>query len=470
MAGIVSFGAYVPWHRLGKETAGWSAAGEKAIANCDEDSITLAVAAALDCLQGVDRKKVDGLFFASTSSPYREKDAAPLIATACDLREDIRTADFTGSLRGATTALLSALDAVKAGSARSILVVAAETRTPQPRSDLETTLGDGAAAFLVGTEGVVAEVEAAFSVAHEIQDMWRSEGDPFVRTGEDRFVVDEGYFPPLVAASQEALKRAGVATKDLARVAIYAADARRLTEMARRLGLDEKTQVSGTVLQQVGNTGAALAPMMLVSALEEAAPGQRLMVLNYGQGADALILRTTKAVSPNPSRRGVKGHLASKRVLPDYQQYLRWRGLLDVAPAARRPPLQVPSASAMYREQEQNIRFYGVKCRRCGTPQYPIQRVCCVCRTKDEFDPYRFSDKRANLFTYSMDYLGPTPDPPLVLSIIDFDGGGRTLIQMTDRDISKVKPGIPLELSFRLLHVVEGIHNYYWKCLPVRAA
>ena len=155
---------------------------------------------------------------------------------------------------------------------------------------------------------------------------------------------------------------------------------------------------------------------------------------------------------------------------PMYQQYLRWRGLLDVAPAARRPPLQVPSASAMYREQEQNIRFYGVKCRRCGTPQYPIQRVCCVCRTKDEFDPYRFSDKRANLFTYSMDYLGPTPDPPLVLSIIDFDGGGRTLIQMTDRDISKVKPGIPLELSFRLLHVVEGIHNYYWKCLPVRAA
>jgi uncharacterized OB-fold protein len=210
--------------------------------------------------------------------------------------------------------------------------------------------------------------------------------------------------------------------------------------------------------------------MMLVAALEDAAPDQRLMVLNYGQGADALVLRTTSALSKGSPNRGVKGFLASKKMMPSYQQFLRWRGLLDIAPAARRPPLPVPSASAMYREQEQNIRFYGVKCRRCGTPQYPIQRVCAVCRTKDEFDPYRFSDKRATMFTYSMDYLGPTMDPPLVIGIIDFEGGGRSLIQMTDRNIDDVKPGMPLELSFRLLHVVEGIHNYYWKCMPVRGS
>ncbi len=470
MAGIVSFGAYVPLHRLGKETDGWTAAGERATANADEDSLTMATAAALDCLQGVDRKQVDGLFFASTSSPYNEKDAAPLIATACDLREDIRTADFTTSTRAATTALQAALDTVKAGSARNILVTTAEMRTAQPRSDAEAALGHGAAAFLVGSDGVVAEVETAFSLAHEIQDVWRSEGDAYMRSWEDRFVMDEGYFRSTLAAGKEALKRSGAGAQDLARVAVYAPDSRRLTEVSRRLGLDESTQVPAAILQQVGNTGAALAPMMLVAALEEAAPDQRLMLLNYGQGADALILRTTSALSRNGSRRGLKGHLASKKALPSYQQFLRWRGLLDIAPAARRPPLPVPSASAMYREQEQNVRFYGVKCRRCGTPQYPIQRVCAVCRTKDEFDPYRFSDKRATLFTYSMDYLGPTLDPPLVVGIIDFEGGGRTLIQMTDRDIDEVKPGMPVELSFRLLHVVEGIHNYYWKCLPVRAS
>ncbi|MEE9202204.1 MAG: 3-oxoacyl-[acyl-carrier-protein] synthase III C-terminal domain-containing protein [Dehalococcoidia bacterium] len=470
MAGIVSFGAYVPLHRLSKETDGWTASGERATANFDEDSLTMATAAALDCLQGLDRKQVDGLFFASTSSPYHEKEVAPLIATACDLREDIRTADFTSSLRAGTTALQAALDAVKAGSARNILVTTAEMRTAQPRSDTEAAMGDGAAAFLVGSDGVVAEVEMAFSLAHEIQDIWRSEGDAYMRTWEDRFIMDEGYFRSMMAAGQEVLKRAGVGAQDIARAAIYAPDSRRLTDISRRLGLDESTQVPAAILQQVGNTGTALAPMMLVAALEEAAPDQRLMVLNYGQGADALILRTTSALSQNGSRRGLKGHLGSKRVMPSYQQFLRWRGLLDVSPAARRPPLPVPSASAMYREQEQNIRFYGVKCRRCGTPQYPIQRVCAVCRTKDEFDPYRFSDKRATLFTYSMDYLGPTLDPPLVVSIIDFEGGGRSLIMMTDRDINEVKPGIPLELSFRLLHVVEGIHNYYWKCLPVRAS
>ncbi|MDP7470701.1 MAG: OB-fold domain-containing protein [Dehalococcoidia bacterium] len=470
MAGIVRFGAYVPLHRLGKETDGWTAAGERATANFDEDSITMAVAAALDCLEGVDRKQVDGVFFASTSSPYHEKDAAPLIATACDLREDIRTADFTNSLRAGTTALQAALDAVKAGSARNILVTTAEMRTAQPRSDAEANMGDGAAAFLVGNDGVVAEVELGFFMAHEIQDMWRAEGGAYMQTWEDRFIMDEGYLRSMLAAGNEAVKRAGMGAADFARAAIYAPDVRRLTDISRRLGLDDKKQVPVSILQEIGNTGAALVPMMLVSALEEAAPDQRLLVLNYGQGADALVLRTTSALSKDSPNRGVKGFLASKKMMPSYQQFLRWRGLLDVAPAARRPPLPVPSASAMYREQEQNIRFYGVKCRRCGTPQYPIQRVCAVCRTKDEFDPYRFSDKRATMFTYSMDYLGPTLDSPLVVGIIDFEGGGRCLIQMTDRNIDDVKPGMPLELSFRLLHVVEGIHNYYWKCIPVRGS
>ena len=77
MVGIVRFGAYVPLHRLGKETDGWTTAGERATANFDEDSITMAVAAALDCLEGVDRKRVDGVFFASTSSPTMRRTPPP---------------------------------------------------------------------------------------------------------------------------------------------------------------------------------------------------------------------------------------------------------------------------------------------------------------------------------------------------------------------------------------------------------
>ena len=94
MVGITSFGAYVPFLRLDRGAIGKGGKGEKSMANFDEDSITMAVAAVRDCLNGIDRNSIDGLFFASTTSPYREKQAAATVAVSCDLRQDIPTADF----------------------------------------------------------------------------------------------------------------------------------------------------------------------------------------------------------------------------------------------------------------------------------------------------------------------------------------------------------------------------------------
>ena len=68
-----------------------------------------------------------------------------------------------------------------------------------------------------------------------------------------------------------------------------------------------------------------------------------------------------------------------------------------------------------------------------------------------------------------MDNLGPTPDPPLVVAIIDFDGGGRAYSIMTDRDVNKLEIGMPVEMTFRKFYTSEGIHNYFWKCMPVKA-
>ena len=468
MAGITAYGAYVPLFRLGKQTEGWTAAVEKAIAGFDEDSLTMAVAAGINCLKGIDRQAVDGLFFASTTSPYTEKQASTTVATACDLREDILTADFTNSLRAGSIALRAALDAVKSGSARQILVTTAEMRPAQPRSEFESIFGDGAAAFLVGDSGVIAEVEDSYTFSRDITDVYRGESDPYVRSWEDRFVVTEGYLKQLPEAVSTLMAKKGLTPQDFARAVFYAPEGRRHREMARALGFDEKTQVQQGFFNVMGNTGAAFAPMLLCAALEQASAGERILLANYGNGADAFILTVTPEIEKAKDRRGVQFHLDSKRVLDNYQTYLRWRELLDLAPAARRPPLPVPSASAMYRELDQNIRLHGVKCRHCGTPQYPIQRVCTICRTKDDFEDYSFADKGATLFTYAMDYLGPTLDPPLVVSVIDFDGGGRLLCLMTDRDIDKISMGLPLEMTFRRLYVVEGIHNYYWKCMPIR--
>ena len=158
--------------------------------------------------------------------PFAEKQGAALIARALDLPRAARTADFSGSLRAGTTALRAAADAVTAGSARRVLVVASDCRMGAPRSGLEANLGDGAVAFLVGDAEGVATLDAGAAFADEIVDTWRTAGDPFVHSWEDRFVVQEGYEPGIAEAVRGLLESAGARPADFARLVLYAPDAR----------------------------------------------------------------------------------------------------------------------------------------------------------------------------------------------------------------------------------------------------
>jgi hydroxymethylglutaryl-CoA synthase len=155
MIGIKSYGAYLPKYMLPRDLIGkaWDfpiVPGTKAIAMGDEDTITMSVEAGMDCLAGFDPKTVDGLFFASTTQVYTEKDSASLIAAVLDMRDNVITADFTDSLKAGTTAIARAVDTIKANKdIKSILVVAADTRKPEPSTMWEYGFADGAAAFLI---------------------------------------------------------------------------------------------------------------------------------------------------------------------------------------------------------------------------------------------------------------------------------------------------------------------------------
>ena len=155
MAGIISYGAHIPKYRIDRKTiykaVGWlnPAAlmpGERAVANFDEDSVTMAVAAGFDCLNGMDRDAVEAVYFASCTAPYLERLSSEIIATALDLRPDLRTADFAATPRAGVTAILSALDAVNSGSASTALVCAADTRQAKAASVQEAMFGDAGAA------------------------------------------------------------------------------------------------------------------------------------------------------------------------------------------------------------------------------------------------------------------------------------------------------------------------------------
>jgi hydroxymethylglutaryl-CoA synthase len=467
MAGIVSYGAYVPLFRLGRGTAGWESPTERAVANFDEDSVTMAVAALRDALVGMERGSIDALYFASTTQPYTEKQSATTIGWAADLRTEIFTVDCTDSLRAGTNALKLAMDATQAGSATRVAVVASDNRLAQPRSAFERTFGDGAAALIIGEDQVIATIEGHLSSSHEIMDTWRSAHDDMVRSWEERFRLEKGFIEALRESVAKALQKFGSTSKEYTKVIFAAPDARAHREAARVLGL-EASQVQDGLFDRLGHTGTGFPLMLLIAALEEAQPGDRLLLASYGDGCDVFSLKVTAARAQLPARRGMKGHLDAKKLLPSYEHYLKWRGIHQPDPGVRRPPMTTPSATALFRERERNLRFSAAQCRSCGTVQYPPQRVCTRCRRRDDFVPVRLADRPAKLFTYALDYIAGSVDVPLVVCIVNFEGGGRALMTMTDRVIEEIDIDMPLEMSFRKLYEAEGIHNYFWKCTPLR--
>jgi 3-hydroxy-3-methylglutaryl CoA synthase len=451
MTGIVSYGVYVPLRRLG---AGPS---EKAVANWDEDSLTMAVAAALDCLGSTDRKTVDGLYFASTTPPYAEKLAATAAAWALGLPRDIATADITGTLRAGTGALKMAADAVGARPAQNILVTASDLR-------LGGDFADGAAAFIVGDKDVIAEIEGHYSLSNELLDVWRAGASKSVHFWEDRFVFGEGYLKILPQAIKSFLEKSRLNISDITKAVLYGPDLRRHREMVARLGLKPE-QVQDPLFGKMGNTGTAFAPMLLVAALENARAGDRILVASYGDGADVLLLKITDNIKNVAGKWGIKRSLAAKMpVSPaDFRAYKEFA-------SADPDRFGGASASVIARERDAIYALSGVKCKTCGTVQYPPQRICTHCHTKDNFEAYSFADKKGKVFTFTLKYGGDIPAfaRPGVDTMVDFAGGGRALFGMTDMVAEKVKVGMDVEMSFRTLGAGGGIHNYFWRCMPLR--
>ena len=175
MIGITSCGGYIPRLRLSRkvifQNMGWyspaiigAAQGEKSVANWDEDALTMAVAAAYACATGKDRKTIDGLYLASTTLPFSDRLNSDIVATALNANgEGIACADFTGSLKSGSTAVISAIEAIQSGSKSNVMVVASDQRRAKMVTMYEMFLGDGAAALLLGRDDVIAE----FKVSHE---------------------------------------------------------------------------------------------------------------------------------------------------------------------------------------------------------------------------------------------------------------------------------------------------------------
>ncbi|OGO03280.1 MAG: hypothetical protein A2Y59_00080 [Chloroflexi bacterium RBG_13_52_14] len=481
MVGITSYGAYIPIYRINRMTIyqalGWLnpaslLPGEKAVANYDEDSITMATAAAMDCLHGVEREKVDGLFFATTTTPYKERQNAGIIATALDLSPEVRTSDFTTSLKSGTGALISAYDAVSSGSAKNVMVCAADCRLGKPGGYQEEIYGDGAAALLLGNKGVIASIEGTFSLTYDFADVWRAQEDKYNRSWEDRWIRDEGYGKFIGEAISGLMKKYNLNPKDIAKVVYPCVYTGAHAGIGRKLGFDA-AQIQNHMFTEIGHAGTAYPLMILVAALEDANPGDKIIVASYGNGSDAVLLQVTENIKKLKERRAIKKHLASKKDIGLYEKYVTFREVLNIDTGGRGDEVAPTQMTILWRERKMLLGLCGSKCKRCGTPQYPTQEICAnpKCGAVNEMEDYRFSDKTGHLFTYTGDILAFSPSPPAIYGMVNFDGGGRWLFDLTDCELDSLQVGMPVEMSFRrkFHDANRGVHVYFWKATPFRA-
>jgi len=468
MTGIKAYGGYVPFHRIKKSTIAEAYGkkgkkGEKAVAYYDEDSLTMAVAATLNAIPTADGNFLDGIFFATTTSPYKEKGCASQIAAVLDCGSKMRTADVEGSLKCASDAMLSALDMAAAG--KNALVAAADCRLGANDGTYENDLGDAAAAFVLGEgEDVLAKFVDSCSVSLESYDMWRNKDDKYVHFWDVRYAVSLLYNPVVTEAVKGVLDKTGLKPADFAKVCCYAHEERHSAAVLAKLGFTPE-QIQPGLYGEIGNTGAAAAPLMLANALETAKAGDKILYVSYGEGCNALVFEVTEAIANFKPAKTVRFMVDTKNSDLPYAKYLKWKEFLSCEPQ-RRPAQERSSQPDYFRGYKKNHALYGSVCTVCGTPHFPPQRVCAKCQAIDKMEPYRFYGKKANLSTFTLDGQSLSLDSPNNLVVANFQGGGKMISFMVDCKKEDLFVGMPVTLSFRRMFQADSVNTYFWKFVP----
>jgi hydroxymethylglutaryl-CoA synthase len=473
-AGIVTWGAYLPYWRLKRAAiaqvlGSGPGKGARAVASYDEDTTTLGVEAGRRAM-AVGPAAPQDLFFSTPAPGYLDKTSATTIHAALGLDRDGAAYDFCGSSRSALGALLVAL---QGSPSRRALAVVSDLRSGLAGGAEERDAGDGAAAFLCGADGAVAELIGRGSASDEFLDRWRVPGEADSHVWEERF-GEVMYVPLARDAFADALKDAGITESDIDHAIVVGLHPRAVKSATAALGVSAEA-IAPDLLGAVGNLGAAQAGLALAEVLERARPGQVIVVLSLADGADALVLRTTDALPAAQAARRAAGlqtvleQVDSGRDDLSYAAFLTWRGQLHREPP-RRPDPERPGAPIVHRSESWKYAFVASRCQVCGFRHLPPTRVCLECHAIDQMQPERLADVRGTVATFTIDHLAFSLSPPVVGVIVDFDGGGRYRCEMTDVSVPDLAIGSRVEMTFRRIYTAQGVHNYFWKARPLQVA
>ncbi len=469
--GITGFGAYVPRLRIPRSVIAdahrWMAPGgrgrgRKAFCNWDEDALTMAVDAGRAAL--ADRRHpIDAIVLASTSMPNDDLQHSAVAATVLDLPAEIRSIDPGCSQRAGTSALIAALAATGEGT----LLLASDRPLAKPASPQEQLYGAGAAAFTLGSEGVIANLLAAESSAAPLVDHFRRRGSDFDYYWEERWIREEGFAKLVSATVDRALDSCALQLGDIQYLVFGASAANATSLLARNLGFDGK--IIDPLGEDCGFAGCADPLLGLIGALEQASAGERILVVGFGQGCDALVLEATGQLDHYRPARGLARTLCESVEVDAYLRMLSAQGLYQPDFGMRGEKEVRTALTDLYRSVDQVWKFEAGRCGACGTLQFPQLAYCIACRAPaSQFEPERLADKTGHLVTYTADWLTYHPSPPLYAGFVQFGDSARLLMEVTDVGPEGISEGTLVRMAFRIkdFDKSRGWTRYFWKAVP----
>jgi 3-hydroxy-3-methylglutaryl CoA synthase len=473
--GIMAWGAYIPRLRLERAviaaTHAWMAPSLKGLAQgrraycCwDEDVVTMAVEAARECLGRRDRAKICEIDLASTTAPSADLQSSAIVAVALRLQRTVRALDFGGSQRAGVAALATALQAAR----HPTLVIGSERPHARPASVQEMQYGAGAAAFLLGTDDVAAEIIGSASSTTLLVDHFRAAGAAYDYFWEERWIRDEGYLKIGVEAVRAALANAKLGAADVAKF-IFPSPSKGVADaIARAVGLPA-TSIADPLDSDGGFVGAAQSPLMLANVLDQASPGDVVVVAGFGQGSDVIVLRATDAVVAARPARTVSDALSAGVTVRSYAQMASFYDEITPDWGMRAERDTKTALTEQYRSSDQINGFVAGKCSSCGQVQFPQLAYCVNCRAPaSALAPVCLAEEGARVLTYTADMLTYHPSPPLYLGFAQFDLGARLLMEFVDVQPETFEVGTRLRMRFRIKErdQARGFYRYFWKAAP----
>jgi 3-oxoacyl-[acyl-carrier-protein] synthase III len=261
------------------------------LAGPDETVADMAVAAAGKALagSGLAADDIDLVIVATCTPEVMIPNTAAIVARRLGIAAP-GAYDLNAACAGFCYALAAASDAVRAGSARHVLVIGAEKLSQWVDwTDRSTCIifADGAGAAVVGP------AEGDESAAGVGPVAWGSDGDMadkiFIKD-RNSFIFQEGQSvfrwatTALHPVAKDACAQAGVEPSELAVFVPHQANLRIIEALARKIGAPQAKVANDIV--NAGNTSSASIPLALSRMIErgELASGDKALLIGFGAG------------------------------------------------------------------------------------------------------------------------------------------------------------------------------------------